>query len=543
MLSVSINWEFGITYSTACNNELVNYDGIYIYNDVLLAWTIDLCHYDYFDLELNKLGRAYLKFPVKDILSSNKGLLFVSDNKIINSDFTYEIDLDNILDVEHYCDDKFFILTDNSIYLYNLHNQLLDKLVELDNLKISSIKYVEDLNIIVLTSTADNMLFCYEVQNKIIKPFFKTNFEKFSSNLLLNAPRNISYSDKQFFIADSNNNRVIVYSLGEDLPVKKIYSIVNKNSYELLWRPLDLINFLDRIYILDSKNRRIICIDSDNNLLFSTKKDVILKSRTLKHPRAINLQENMLYICDSHNDRILKLNIDNLYHHVIRNNVPWVRDICIKDNLFYYVSSLNGAIYKSKIDDGVCNFEIVEKKLSDPHQYRIFEDKTLIVNSGSNEIFFTNSNSRLIFSTILGKNLSDPHSADFTYDNGLIIADTGNNRIVFSNNSYDKWFEINKLKSISGIFKISQPRFVARYFDNTYILIDTGSKSIVNFDLEGNLIWIVGEKSQLNKYDRENFFCWNDKLFHDPRWVIYPKKDELIVSDTGNCRIVSINFK
>jgi hypothetical protein len=121
---------------------------------------------------------------------------------------------------------------------------------------------------------------------------------------------------------------------------------------------------------------------------------------------------------------------------------------------------------------------------------------------------------------------------------------------VVSDPAWQQWREVRDVSLPSGRLALRQPRFVSREHDGHYLIIDTGSRLIVRTDLAGHGAWAFGAEHQVVPVsadgvvatDAFGLFTWERKLFHDPRWVVSPAPGQLVVSDTGNCRVVSVHL-
>lgn len=379
-------------------------------------------------------------------------------------------------------------------------------------------------------------------------------FEPGGTRLQLHAPRACAVDGDCVWIADSNNNRVLGISLTVGTTRRGIEKIVEGDGTSQLWRPVAVQPLGEsQLLILDSKNRRLLKVDEHGQLVSQTGPAVVT-DRHLHLPRSITQgRSGELIVCDSHRDRILSLRqlSPGLVEPTVRHSaIAWPRHAVELGDDLLAVSA--HAATPLRIDPlgqvhamALPGFDL--PALRDPHQIVVGTSGTLVVNSGGGEIIAWRSGETLHVREVLGKPLSDPHATDFTYEGGIVIADTGNDRLLVSDPSWRHWREIHEIRLPDRRLTLRQPRFVSRERDSHYLVIDTGSRLVVRTDIEGEGAWAFGSALQIDagrdaQDQPDSTFTWDLRLFHDPRWVISPTPGQLIVSDTGNCRVLSIHL-
>lgn len=368
--------------------------------------------------------------------------------------------------------------------------------------------------------------------------------------LRLHAPRGCSFDGDALWVADSNNNRVVCLALPDGSQLRSIDHVNDGQSVSPLWRPV-AVHALGhgQLVVLDSKNRRIVRMDGDGRQLAATGPAVITR-RHFHLPRSVTPTANAgLLVCDSHQNRLVMLQSSGhgVTSSVRHAGIAWPRHAVESDGDLLVIGGHATELLRIRPSGRVEPWRHAGwalPPLRDPHQCVRDEFGVLVVNSGAGEIIARRGDRTIVIGEVLGRALSDPHAADFTNDGGLVIADTGNDRLVFSDPSWQQWRELREIALPTGSLALHQPRFVSRERGRHYLIIDTGSRLIVRMDLTGQGSWAFGTANQVipERADACGIFTWEQKLFHDPRWVVSPAPGQLVVSDTGNCRVVSVQL-
>lgn len=407
---------------------------------------------------------------------------------------------------------------------------------------------------LVMTDAANNVAWLLEQDSGQWRQL-AGGFEPASTRLQLHAPRACAVEGDCVWIADSNNNRVLGMPLTAGATPRGIEKVVERDGTSQLWRPVAVQPLGEaQLLILDSKNRRLLKVDEQGQLVSRTGPAVVT-DRNLHLPRSVTQgSSGELIVCDSHRDRILSLRPQShaLVASTVRHSgIAWPRHAVELGEDLLAVSAHAATPLRINALGQVHAMALPGldlPALRDPHQIVVDTFGTLVANSGAGEIIASRNGQALHVREVLGKPLSDPHAADFTYDGGIVIADTGNDRLLVSDPSWRHWREIHEVRLPDRRLTLRQPRFVSRERDLHYLMIDTGSRLVVRTDIYGAGTWAFGSAFQIDvardaQDQPDSTFTWDLRLFHDPRWVISPTPGQLIVSDTGNCRVLSIHLQ
>jgi hypothetical protein len=240
-------------------------------------------------------------------------------------------------------------------------------------------------------------------------------------------------------------------------------------------------------------------------------------------------------VADCHNHRSLEIELGKA-EPVHQAPVPWVRQVIAAGPNRIAIS---GRKSEPVVLRGLSSLPVVPT-LHDAHQLSFNGTDYLLVNTGSNEVWCRRGGRLFAVMEAGGQQLKDPHSADLRRrDGALAIADTLNNRLVIlEGDSVRCIHKINFRDDFS--LSLSGPR-VVRWLDSDCLLVaDTGSRSIFSINLSGAVQWAVGHKNFSEVIP--GMFRWQNSLFHDPRWVEVEPGGALLVSDTGNSRVLRLKL-
>jgi hypothetical protein len=166
----------------------------------------------------------------------------------------------------------------------------------------------------------------------------------------------------------------------------------------------------------------------------------------------------------------------------------------------------------------------------DPHDVRLQPNlNLLIVDSPQNLVVETDWNGRAAWVIGLenGVRLADPHSAQQLSDGRIMISDTRNHRIIFVDPGTGSSTSITEVKAGATRCKLCLPRYAEVAPDGTLVIADAGNDRVLITDLDFSFLDILsGIPGSPIPYLRA------------PRWVQPITRDELIISDHGNHRIL-----
>jgi DNA-binding beta-propeller fold protein YncE len=173
--------------------------------------------------------------------------------------------------------------------------------------------------------------------------------------------------------------------------------------------------------------------------------------------------------------------------------------------------------------------------LSDPHDVRALPNGHLLLADSSLDIVAeVDWNGRV--HRLLGGDppteLDDPHTVQALDDGQWLICDSGNSRLVWVGPDGRIRRELTALSAGARHSLLSRPRFAEITPDATLLIVDSGNNRILAADLEGELIWELSEipDSPISYFDQ-------------PRWAQLLSRDEVVVSDHSNHRVVHLKYR
>lgn len=547
-------WEHGLEYteSKETGTLKVSAEKLAVFGEWVVAQEeITNCIF-FFDKELKFSLKKKLGMGVISIFVQDRKLFIIARKTItrIGSDLGATVLPspvgEDACSACSYKNGKMLVLKKTGIYVQNLEpeaNQI--SLVRFKNpKKVTAIAYNSQTDEIAVTSAADNYCEIYQGGNS--ENTARLGGLDAARKLILHSPRECVFWKNNLILADANNDSLSIYDSSDyTAPARTILSVQGRSGEVAnLWRPVAVTcDKAGTMFISDTKNQRIIGINQTGQELAATGKPLVLR-RGLRLPRGLQVYNDTLYVCDSHNDRVQQLDLENgQFLQTIYDDVSWPRqtlqlkqhNIIVSAQAAAYLSATPNAVYA--LPGGVG-----KEALRDPHQL-IADDKGFIsVNSGMNTVTLYDSNGDKIFKyeQIAGLNLDDPHSSDFQFGEGIVIADTGNDRIIFLQGSAVRI--VKEFTYRGETIRLRQPRFVCRHEKDKYLVIDTGTRCIYQIDEHGNCYWILGDRRRHKLIAPAKFYEWQEKMFHDPRYIVASEKNMIIVADTGNSRIVKINI-
>ena len=393
---------------------------------------------------------------------------------------------------------------------------------------LQSAYYVEENKFLICDATLHQVLLCYS-DGTVLWEYGKKGCPGDKRDEL-STPKYAISINNCIYIADGKNNRILCVDW--DKKIKFIYKKDENNNH--LWWPTCVDCYDGKMLISDAGNERLIEYDTTNR---SSEQLGIPKVQRfmMNNPRCIEISDNVLYVADTYNNRILKIN-EKLEIELFwggergtgKENMFWPRAIRSVDGKFYYIcDSRNSRIIKI---DKCKNVHLIYYgffymntfyEFGDPHDIDIYEGKRLIADSNLNKVIEMNLDGTCSF--VYGTNceLNNPHHARRTKDGNIIISDTGNNRVIKINNKGEILREVKEVDSIS----LREPRWCEE-IDNDFLITDSGNNRIVRIDENNNKLSEYGGKL--------------DSLLESIRTPRCTRcfGDFMLISDTYNNRII-----
>lgn len=160
----------------------------------------------------------------------------------------------------------------------------------------------------------------------------------------------------------------------------------------------------------------------------------------------------------------------------------------------------------------------------DPHDVRVLPNGNLLVtDSALNQVFECDWAGGVRWSTSdAGEGLlDDPHSAQRMADGRVLIADSGHHRVI----AYDP--ASREVRAIGE--RLNYPRYAETAEDGSMVILDSHNNRVLAFDARGEPLW---ELSRIPDSPLPNL--------HFPRWAHLVGRDEVVVSDHFNHRVVHV---
>ncbi|EJV74131.1 hypothetical protein [Bacillus cereus] len=358
------------------------------------------------------------------------------------------------------------------------------------------------------------------------------------SKTLLFAPHFaiLSLERNTYTITDTLNNRILEIGINDNqIDFYNNFSDED-DSVTHLFKPRTAKRNGDYLIIADTGNTRIICI-KDNRVIWSIG-DYLVENYSLKGQRSIeeigsdqwliaDTLNNLIKIIDPTNKRLIRTYGQNILHWPrCATYINETNEIAVADgrnNRVVFFNRNEGEITRI-ISEVKYKSEVL--KLLDPHHIHYNHNKKtmLITSSSSNDVIEIN-----LFGTVLARydNLYDPHAAIYFKD-GVLISNTGENELILNTKHTQE-----KIKNFfidgkeSGFNK---PRFCISYKDG--ILVADSANHRLLFLKKEETYWRAQELEA--QYPDSQMI----KNFYFSRWIFKNSKNNLLVSDTGNFRVV-----
>lgn len=561
-----LNWEFGIEYNNESN---VNY-----IKNPISAFKTSNNKFIITDIELDSV------LLIDDSIESKKEI-FISGQNI-----KWAEEIENGI---------FAIVRDNSIEIFNEKKELLQKfkhplipnpcfvtsarsgrlfVVDCKNQFVgeftrsgkltwvapSSFKLKQPKSV-TLTKTKDHCLIVDDLSNWVIEVNMVNNeiVWNFGSKGKggrttdkLFSPKYSIDTDEGIIIVDSYTNRVICVSRDNQI-LWQYGDEFSGAGPDQLWRPTCCYYTDSKTFIItDSKNDRIIEVDKNKRIL-KTIGDSQIKTCLLRLPRSIIQDSNKNYIiADTHANRIalLDYNRENIvFKPADKMELYWPRCVITIDNNYWVADGLHNRIIIfdssfNKIKE-IHSITINNKeyKFEDPHQIckSLYNDSYLVTSTSNNYVFRIDGKGEGLEVISDGKDINDPHSAIETVDGVVLICNTGNSGVFikYPNGNTKKISCL--IDSDNNSVKLNQPRFCCCYEDY-FLLLDTGSRSIMAFNLDGKLYWQLVGSDAIKFNTNQKFYLDPPSFLYDPRWIFVTEDNNLLIADTGNNRVFSIKL-
>lgn len=247
----------------------------------------------------------------------------------------------------------------------------------------------------------------------------------------------------------------------------------------------------DKVYIADGMNGRVKIVDYKTNSVVRIIEGDL--NRNFWQPTCVEVLDNgNLLICDSFNQRIIELT----------NNGQVVWEFGLKKNPVTF-------------------------ELNNPRIIETENDEILVANSYNNNIVHLKKDNSLV--SIYGgrrEELFWPKSVKRTVRNTLLIVDSRNGRVIELDSKRNVVNILSELFFNNGVITLIDPHDIDELPDETLLITDAVRNVVINVDWKGNVMWVYGLDNELN----------------DPHQCRVARDGNLIISDTGNHRVIKVNY-
>jgi hypothetical protein len=297
--------------------------------------------------------------------------------------------------------------------------------------------------------------------------------------------------------------------------------------------------------ICDSGNRRIIELESpapgqDPRRQWGS---TLARRRAFSYPRSIEVRGDRVLVADTAHNRVVEI--------VDGQQEAWQAGEAA--GLFWPRSARRTPTGSIVVADGR-NSRIVELgpdgevlqelcaldgdgriALRDPHDVRALANGRLLLADSALDVVAEVDWSGRVHRLLGGDpptQLDDPHTVQLLDDGQLLICDSGNSRLIWVGADGQIQRELTALSAGPCHSLLNRPRFAEISPDSTLLIVDSGNNRVLASDLGGELIWELSTipGSPLSRLDQ-------------PRWAQLLSRDEVVVSDHSNHRIVHLKYR
>jgi len=292
--------------------------------------------------------------------------------------------------------------------------------------------------------------------------------------------------------------------------------------------------------ICDTGNARVIELDEQGYIVWQYGTPVISR-RLLSYPRSVEMTGSGGYlVADTAHDRIIEIHDGQISERPFRGDPGLFWPRCVRmlpSGSLLIADARNSRIVEVSVEGQVLrelgHFDLNGPRvLEDPHDVRMLPDGRLLVTDSHQDLVLVVDWTGCVHQAIGGKEegtLKDPHSAQQLEDGNIVIADTGHHRIVVVDPHGNQVSEISVIRADSANLRLHRPRYVEVTPDGTMVIADTGHNRILATTASGDLIW------ELSRVPDSAL-----PLLNQPRWVKLVNRNEVVICDHFNHRILHV---
>lgn len=337
---------------------------------------------------------------------------------------------------------------------------------------------------ILVGGRGESPLIEYDFELNILSKLLNANFSLQSAQYMRNGDLLVCDIEKhQVLICDILGE--IKWSFGKEcFPGEKINELSS---------PKFSCCYNDTVYIADGMNGRVLIINLLNNSVSEYLKDQ--NDVHLWWPTCIQAYDKYLLITDACNNRIIELCLEDYsskqwgksrVKSFYLNNP---RGIEIADDYIYVADTYSHRIIKM-------NFKLEAEMFYGGKR-----------GNGENELFW-------------------PRAIRQFDSNHFLIADSRNSRIIKVDKSANFIDIIQNYKKQHEICPFLDPHDID-VNDGIILITDSKANKIIALDQNNNCVWSYGDNGELK----------------DPHYARFTKDNNILISDTGNHRVIKINWQ
>lgn len=341
--------------------------------------------------------------------------------------------------------------------------------------------------------------------------------------------------DGTLLVCDSHNHRIL--AIGRDGAVSRIRPAAGELLSPSFAARLDNGHHL----VCDAGNRSVLELDPAGRVVWGEGADLV-RHRHLSFPRSVHYRGDGRYlVADSAHNRVVDFDRDGPREHRVDDAraLFWPRAAHETPGKSLLIADGRNARVLEVAPDGrvlhqldAIRFEDRDIAFDDPHDIRLLANgNLLIVDSAQHFVAETGWDGRAawVVGRDFGAAIRDPHSAQPLPDGRIMIADRGNDRILFIDPRTGLQDFVAEFRVGDAVWRLNSPRYAGLAPDGTLVIVDTGNNRVLVSNLHRDFVW---ELSQIPGSPRP----W----LRLPRWAHAIDRNEIVVSDYSNHRIVHL---
>ncbi len=340
-------------------------------------------------------------------------------------------------------------------------------------------------------------------------------------------------------IADAGNHRVVVVE--GDRCVQRIEA----GDADLRAPAFAELSSDGGLLICDTGNRRIVELESAETGQGPTRQwgGTLSQRRAFSFPRSIEVRGDRVLVADTAHNRVVEIGDGHqeVWESRAAAGLFWPRSARrTPSGSIVVADGRNSRIVELGPDgDLVRELNAIDGDghiaLSDPHDVRALANGRLLLADSALDIVAEVEWSGRVHRLLGGDaptHLDDPHTVQRLDDGQLLVCDSGNSRLVWVGADGRIQRELTRLTAGPCHSLLSRPRFAEISPDGTLLIVDSGNNRVLAADLEGELLWELSEMpdSPVSRFDQ-------------PRWAQLLSRDEVVVSDHSNHRVVHLKHR